>query len=83
MPKRKSGEAMNPPAAVAVPSEVAYRLCQDIRQEGRHRWYSYSTWWCWGCTTFTSGEAAKRCGAVVACPQVVKRYQRMQPPVAS
>jgi hypothetical protein len=58
----------------AVPHDVALRLCKEIRQEGRRKWYTWSAWWCWGCATFTQGDPAKMCGAIDACPQVVERH---------
>jgi hypothetical protein len=60
----------------AIPQDIAYRLCGDMRAEGKRKWYTWSAWWCWGCVTFTGGDPAKRCGATVACPQVVDRYAR-------
>ena len=60
----------------AIPQDIAYQLCADIRAEGKRKWYTWSAWWCWGGTTFTSCDPAKRCGATVACPQIVDRYAR-------
>jgi hypothetical protein len=61
-----------------VPQDAAYQLCDDIREEGKRKWYTWSAWWCWGCMTFTGGDAAKRCGATIACPQVIERYKQMR-----
>lgn len=64
----------------AVPGDVALKLCAEIREESRQRWYTpsglFSALWCWGCTTSTRGNAEQMCGSVVACPQVVARYRR-------
>jgi|OpeIllAssembly_1097287.scaffolds.fasta_scaffold1394588_2 hypothetical protein len=59
----------------SVPQDIAYPICEALR---RRPWYTMSGLWCWGCTTFTGGEPAQRCGAVVACPQVVARYRLEQ-----
>lgn len=37
----------------------AYRLCEEVR--ARNRWYTPGGMWCWGCTTFTRGDASQRC----------------------
>ena len=63
-------------SVTSVPRDAALRLCEEIRQEGRRKWYTWSAWWCWGCVTFTQGDPAKMCGAIVACPQVVERSAR-------
>jgi len=61
---------------VDIPKEVGYRICDEIRQENRRKPFRVmSGLWCWGCMTFTGGDPEKRCGATVACPQVIKRFQ--------
>jgi len=57
----------------SVPQDSAYPICEALR---RRPWYTVSGLWCWGCSTFTSGDPAQRCGAVVACPQVLAQYHR-------
>ncbi len=42
MSSRQASETAKAPAAVTVPEDVAYVLCEDIRREGR--WYSYRFW---------------------------------------
>jgi heterodisulfide reductase subunit C len=56
--------------------EQGYAMCEAIRAENRRRPLNVSAWWCWGCTTFTGGDPAKRCGETYACPQVLKRLER-------
>lgn len=66
-------------APEAVPQDVAYQICADIRAENRRQWYTVvSPLWCWGCVTFTKGDRDKMCGAVVSCPQVLARYTEQQ-----
>ncbi len=62
-------------AAESLPPDVAYPLCEQIR---RSPIYTVAGLWCWGCMTFTGGDPAKRCGAVVACPQVLARYRKQR-----
>jgi len=60
----------------AVPAEAAAKICDDLRSNSLRRLHVVSALWCWGCATFTKGDAASMCGGVVACPQVVARYVR-------
>ena len=59
-----------------VPVEAATQICSELRQSSLRKLHLISALWCWGCTTFTKGETASMCGGVVACPQVVARYER-------
>jgi len=52
----KRGDSVN-----AIPEDVAWQLCAEIRQENRGKWYSFAAWQCWGCLTFTKGDPAKMC----------------------
>jgi hypothetical protein len=45
----------------AIPKDVAWQLCTEIRQEHRGKWYTATWWQCWGCTTFSKGDPAKMC----------------------
>ena len=45
----------------AIPDEIARTLCQQIRQENRHKWFSSARWQCWGCETFTQGVLRQMC----------------------
>jgi hypothetical protein len=64
----------------AIPRQVAARLCEQIRNEQRGRWYTFNGLWCWGCATFTGGDVDKRCWASSpehrGCAQVNARYDR-------
>jgi len=66
-----------------LPKDQALALCEQLRAENRGKWYTYQTWWCWGCTTFTKGDPAKRCFANAAgnrgCLQVNERFDRAYP----
>ncbi len=45
----------------AIPKDVAFQLCTEIRQQYRGKWYTAAGWQCWGCTTFSHGDPAKMC----------------------
>ena len=45
----------------AIPKDVAWQLCTEIRQEHRGKWYTAAWWQCWGCVTFSKGDPAKMC----------------------
>ncbi len=47
----------------AIPSDQALATCEQVRARNRGKWYTYQTWWCWGCITFTKGDPTKRCYA--------------------
>jgi hypothetical protein len=70
--KSGGGEAGN------IPKEGALRLCQQVREENRGRWYSFYFWWCWGCYLFSRGNPDKLCFSNRTnnrgCCQVNKRY---------
>ena len=44
-----------------IPKEVAHKLCQEIREKNRGRFYSFHGLWCWGCNKFSKGDPAKLC----------------------
>ncbi len=62
----------------AIPKEQALALCEEIRKENRGKWYTYNGLWCWGCATFTRGNADQRCFAATpdhrGCAQVNRRW---------
>jgi len=66
----------------AIPRDVAFRLCEEIREENRGRWYRWTAWMCWGCTTFSKGDLEKMCVGSQpdyrGCIQVDARYDRQQ-----
>jgi hypothetical protein len=75
MQKRDTGATLS---AEALPREVAFQLCEEIREENRGRWYRWKTWMCWGCTTFSRGDPARMCVGSQpdyrGCVQVNTRY---------
>jgi hypothetical protein len=68
----------------SIPDDVALRLCEEIRQGNRGKWYTVNGLWCWGCAQF-SGEPAKRCFANPkspgnrGCAQVNARFGTGRP----
>jgi hypothetical protein len=45
----------------AIPKEVAFRLCDEIRQQYRGKWYTFAGLQCWGCIRASGGDPAKVC----------------------
>jgi len=43
--------------AQAIPKEVAFQLCEEIRKEKGVRLFSQ----CWGCVKFSKNDPAKMC----------------------
>lgn len=72
----------NTGVANAIPREVASQLCEQIRQENRGKWYTFSGLWCLGCETFTKGDPTKLCWACSpdcrGCTQVNARYDQQR-----
>ncbi len=66
--------------ANAIPRDVAFQLCAEIRQAYRGKWYTFAGWQCWGCATFSKGEPARMCVSSRAdyrgCNLVNSRYDR-------
>ena len=64
----------------AIPREVTLKLCEEIREANRGKWYSFYWMWCWGCYKFTKGDANKMCFSNHpdnrGCAQVNKRYDQ-------
>ncbi len=64
----------------AITKDIAWQLCAEIRQENRHKWYTWGRWMCWGCVTFTKGDPAKMCfnsqPDYRGCVQVNARHER-------
>ncbi len=64
----------------AIPQEIAWQLCAEIRRANRGKWYTYNGLWCWGCVTFSKNVPAKMCvsneGGYRGCGQVNARYDR-------
>ena len=70
----------------AIPRETALRLCQEIRQDNRGKWYTFNGLWCWGCSTFSRGNPDKLCFASKAdcrgCGQFNARFDTLPSPEA-
>ena len=66
--------------ATEIPNETALRLCQEIREENRGKWYTLNGLRCWWCSTFSSSPE-KRCFAsrpdFRGCGQVNARYDTL------
>ncbi len=67
----------------SIESGQALAVCEQVRAMNRGKWFTYQTWWCWGCTTFTKGDPAKRCFASTpdnrGCLQVNQRFDGSHP----
>jgi hypothetical protein len=75
------GKTMNGDVVDAIPKEVAYRLCEEIRAENRRKRVSFGAMQCWGCVTFTAGNPDKMCVAnkpgYRGCSLVNARYEQV------
>ena len=45
----------------AIPQDVAFQLCDEIRQQYRGKWYTFAGMQCWGCTTFSRDDQTRMC----------------------
>ena len=63
----------------AIPYKTAIKLCEQIYNVNRHKWYTVNGLWCWGCTTFSRGNIRKRCfnnkNNNTGCGQVNRAYK--------
>ena len=50
-----------PDSVNAVPQDVAFRLCAEIRQQYHGKWYTSAGMQCWGCVTSTKGDPDNMC----------------------
>jgi len=61
-----------------IPRETALRLCAQIREESRGKWYRFAHLQCWGCMAYTKGDPDKIClrspEGYGGCNLVNKRY---------
>jgi hypothetical protein len=68
--------------ADAIPKEVAFRLCEQIREENRGKWYRWTAWMCWGCTTFCKDDMSRMCVGSRSdhrgCMQVCARFAQQK-----
>ncbi len=68
--------------ANAIPKETAERLCVEIREQNRGKWYTYNGLWCLFCAKFTGGDTTKMCFSngpnYRGCMQVNKRFDLQQ-----
>ena len=64
----------------AIPKEEALRLCAEIREENRHKRFSFAAMQCWGCVKFSKGDPAKMCLSSApghrGCNLINARYDR-------
>ena len=67
-------------AITAIPQEVAYQLCADIRQQYQGKWWTLAGMQCMGCNAATKGDMSKRCVGNApgyrGCNLVNARYDR-------
>jgi len=60
----------------AIPKDVAFQLCEEIRKEKAGRWFTQ----CWGCVKFSKGDPTKMCvnspPDYRGCKLVSERYDR-------
>ena len=65
----------------SIPAEIALRLCEELREHNRGRWYTVTGLWCWGCVAFSQNDPARMCVNSRpdhrGCAQVNARYNRL------
>ena len=65
----------------AIPKNVAFQLCSEIRQQYRGKWYTFAGMQCWGCTTFSRDDQTRMClsnqPGYRGCNLVNSRYDRI------
>ena len=59
--------------------ELVLKLCDEITQQNKTKWWSFYHWWCWGCRKF-SKTPEQRCfrienGKNTGCSQINKRIK--------
>jgi len=63
-----------------ISKDAALKLCIEIRQDSRGKWFSFGAAQCWGCEKFSQGDPAKMCFSSRTdnrgCSQVNARYDR-------
>ncbi len=64
-----------------IPYDVAVRTCEEVQAANLKKFpLDFNRVWCWGCRTFTKGEAGKMCWANVpgnrGCGQINERYDK-------
>ena len=61
-----------------IPDDVAWRLCGEVQQANRGKWYTFSGVWCLGCRVFSGGKPDKMCFSATptnrGCRQVNALY---------
>jgi hypothetical protein len=66
----------------AIPRETALAICEEIRAENREQLFSLAKLRCWGCVTFSKGEAEKMCVSsrpgYRGCDLVNQRYDQQR-----
>lgn len=71
---------------VGIPKEVAFQLCDEIRQKYSGKWWTIAGMWCLGCTHASKGDRAKMCVSGApgyrGCGQVNARYDSQMKKIA-
>jgi hypothetical protein len=66
---------------IEIPKDTALRLCIEIRQKYRGKWWTLAGLQCMGCTAARKGDLAKMCVSNTpgyrGCYLVNARYDRM------
>jgi hypothetical protein len=67
----------------AIPTEIALKLCEEIREQNSGKWYSFNGIWCAMCHKVSRGDVTKLCfhGSPDnrGCSQVNNRYKKSKP----
>ncbi len=80
---------MDTKPANAIPKETAERLCMEIREQNRGKWYTFNGLWCLVCAKQAGNDTAKMCfsnknvAGYRGCTQVNKRFDSLMLPPPS
>ena len=59
-----------------IPTEIALKLCDEIRAENKHKPFSIGRLQCWGCYKWAKRDTEKLClSSEGGCSLVNKRYK--------
>lgn len=65
-----------------IPKEVALKLCNEVLETNKRRWYTWSAWQCRGCIKWSRGDTDMLCFnsrlGHRGCSLINSRYDKMR-----
>jgi hypothetical protein len=78
--------AEQPDTELAIPLEVALRLCEEVLEANRHRLLDLAAWRCRECAYDSHGDSASRGFSTApgnrGCPMVNQRWEELGRPMS-